>query len=667
MRGFKKLAVVFLSLTIILAALSPTVWAATANPDVTPAQIAASMSEDPQHSVNITWTTIETSLVDAKVSVYAGNQLVTTVSATKTIRSVSNSNLIDKAGNTVTQKAFYSVAVTGLEANTEYTYVCSAIDATGNVFASTGNSFKTAPSTTDEFSFIYLSDTQSSGVNGKAITANTSIFANLDPSFIYIAGDLTDTSTNEGQWEMFFNQKASDYINPALVNKNYESAMSDFVISAVQGNHDNNTFANHLSYPASGGTNITYAYTYGCVRFIMLNFENVASRPEQQEFLREQVAFAKTNGLWSVVGFHKSIYSGASHMNDSDVRDARLYWSPIFAELDVDVVLQGHDHVLSRGFVDANGDNAGNTTKNGNRSYIAEKPTNAPLYYVANCASTLKFYALIASYSGLAAPDYGFLDLNSARPAGHAQNPDGPQTSDSLAHPTFVNVTATASTLVFDTYMFSYDRDNDVAGEPYLFDSLTVTRNTGQTVPADLRLVSDKSIVRPNDYFNVSASLQTQTESNLIKIELTFDAEKLDFAGYTPAAGATTLTSDIGTGFATILVMQPNYQMDSLGSFMLQAKSTVGVGSTEITAIATFVEKVDSNKSVQITCGSLNQKTSNIGTGGFEVDMILLSNLIDAFGMTSADPGWDEFCFFDFNGNNEIDIFDIVTVAKMVK
>ena len=481
MKRLNRLSTWLLSIVFTFGLLSAPVMAAV-GPDVTPAQIGVTMTEDPQHSVSITWTTIDTTLTNPVVSIFLLNgDLVKTVDAVKTNRNVSNSGLRNAAGSAVTQKAFYNAGIDGLEPDTMYMYICSALDEDGEVYTSEGNTFKTAPSAKEEFTFIYLSDTQSSGVNGKAITANSSFFKNADPNFVFIAGDLTDTAANESQWETFFNQKATSYGNNSFVNNNYESAMSDFVISAAQGNHDNNTFTNHLTYPASGGTNITYAYTYGSAHFIMLNLETgvVNSRSDQEAFLREQAAYAKDNGLWTIVGFHKSIYSGASHMNDADVVNARQYWSPVFAELDIDVVLQGHDHVLSRGFVNELGENMGNTYNTGLRTYTAEKPSNAPLYYVGNCASTLKFYNpanYTASPNNRVVADYGFLDLNSARPAGHFQNPDGPQTSDSLRNPTYTTVTVTNESITFNTYMFSYDTTDDIAGEPYLYDSFTVTR-----------------------------------------------------------------------------------------------------------------------------------------------------------------------------------------------
>ena len=491
MQKSKKLSALFLSIVLAISLFGSVAFADDVSPDAAPAQIGVTMTEDPQHSVSVTWTTIDTNLTDPVVTVNG-----MTFNAVKTVRAVTSSNLTAANGTAVTQKAFYNAILTGLEPGTAYTYVCSAKGADGEVYAGAGGTFRTAPSAGDDFTFMYWADPQASGVNGKAITANSSFLKKYDLSFLYIAGDLTDTAANEGQWETFFNQKAAGYVDSSLVSNNFSNALSDYVIASVQGNHDNGTFANHIAHPNSGGADNTYAYTYGSARFIMLNLETgyIPARAEQQAFLREQAAYAKANGLWTIVGFHKAIYSGASHMNDNDVIDARQYWAPLFAELDVDVVLQGHDHVLSRGFVDAAGNNARSTQGDvmnyritGSRAYAANKPANAPLYYEGNCASTLKFYSA-SSYRNntndgseyLAAANYAFLDLNSARPTGHTQNPNGPQ-SDTQQNPTYTTVAVTNESITFATYCFPYNTVSDTVGpiagyEPWLYDSFTVTR-----------------------------------------------------------------------------------------------------------------------------------------------------------------------------------------------
>ena len=115
---------------------------------------------------------------------------------------------------------------------------------------------------------------------------------------------------------------------------------------------------------------------------------------------------------------HKAIYTGASHITDNDIIELRKYWSPIFAELDIDVVMQGHDHVFSRGFVNDQGANAKPEMLN---ETTALQPENSPFYMVALTAGGLKWYNekdYTVSPGDPLTLDYQFLDRNSANQQG---------------------------------------------------------------------------------------------------------------------------------------------------------------------------------------------------------------------------------------------------------
>jgi len=134
----------------------------------TPEQIALAMTTDPQTSISINWTTLDTTLTEAKVWVWeAGENENTALEYPALIetRNVYNSTI---AG--VTQKNFYSVTVTGLQAATEYNYRCGVIEAMSGV-----GSFTTAQTGNDEFTFIYISDSQVSGNHSKGWNANLDI------------------------------------------------------------------------------------------------------------------------------------------------------------------------------------------------------------------------------------------------------------------------------------------------------------------------------------------------------------------------------------------------------------------------------------------------------------------------------------------------------------
>ncbi|MGL5692719.1 MAG: metallophosphoesterase, partial [Peptostreptococcaceae bacterium] len=354
----------------------------------TPKQVNAHMGEDASTQVNLTYTTIDGGLETKAVLNKKGSSEKITV---KGENSIGNAN-----------KYFHKVAINNLEANTEYEYT---VGSESNTYS---GKFKTAPAkgSKEKIKFAFLADTQVSNTTNSEAAGAT--FANIskDVDFVYLAGDITDTSTNEMQWEAIFNNGGK-----------YPTAGQDLfgskLISAVQGNHDNNSLTRHINAPAEAG-NIVYSYDYGPATFVMLNLESAKSdanaRAKQKEYLTQIVNEAKERGQWTFVGFHKSLYTGASHITDSDAIEARKYWGPTFAELDVDVVMQGHDHVYSRGFVTTDGYNA-NPEVDNNGKVI--NPENAPLYMVGGHAGGLKWYSkknyTVGSGDPLA-PGYSFLD-----------------------------------------------------------------------------------------------------------------------------------------------------------------------------------------------------------------------------------------------------------------
>lgn len=502
----KVVSTVFLlSMVYSISSISSTTLAAEniSAQTKTPEEIALSMTSEPTTSMSINWTTIDTTLTDPMVSVWEKNAKESTAvkfNAKVETRNVSNSTILNGSGQRISMKNFYSAAITGLKPNKEYNYRCGATDAMSEV-----KSFKTAPNNNGEYTFIYVSDSQVSGNHSKAWQANLDTAKKMYPNakYIYIAGDLTNTAADEGQWESFFNQPGNAQYNEVFSG----SLISELPLAAAMGNHDSSKagvggMSSHYAYESKvEGVPATYAYDYGAARMITLNLENAysrdneAARTAQTKFLRDEVAKAKAEDKWVMVGFHKSIYSGANHMDDSDVIYNRKYWSPILAELNVDVVLQGHDHVLSRGFINADGTKADVTKQISDRTYIAKKPDHAPLYYVGNTGSSLKFYAPILNNDWIqpgdpVAPDFGYLDINSAVPVGYTSptgqllNP-GPCTNDDLEEsdpnfyrtPTFTAVTVSNGSIEFKTYMTGFNpNNNSIVQDTFMYDNLKVTR-----------------------------------------------------------------------------------------------------------------------------------------------------------------------------------------------
>lgn len=192
-------------------------------------------------------------------------------------------------------------------------------------------------------------------------------------------------------------------------------ALRSLTLATNIGNHDSNgiNYQEHFNLPnessSQGDTPAggDYWYSYNGVLFLSLNSNNM-STAEHKEFMSSAIRAyqAANNGaepLWKIVTFHHSIYSTASHMENDDIIQRRNGLPQVFKELDIDVVLQGHDHVYTRTYMM----DGGAVSANENYTYASgeeKAPTavTAPsgiLYVTANSASGSKYYDLHAGYN----------------------------------------------------------------------------------------------------------------------------------------------------------------------------------------------------------------------------------------------------------------------------
>ena len=111
--------------------------------------------------------------------------------------------------------------------------------------------------------------------------------------------------------------------------------------------------------------------------------------------------------------------------------------------------------------------------------------------------------------------------------------------------------------------------------------------------------------------------------------------------------------------------------LDVVGQDMVfTAKSDVdfAAGYQTITAVAEYVEKDDTAKVEKQSHVAMVTFTTTGTDSETEFDLIYLSNMIDAFGVTSSDADWDaKYVWMDWVGNGRIDIADIAYVAMRIK
>ena len=280
------------------------------------------------------------------------------------------------------------VTVDGLTAATKYKFTITSGD---------GKLSKTHTYVTKDFgkgkafTFAAVGDPQI-GASGNAETDSQGWKKTLnaiqkddaDYAFLFSMGDQVNTNTDESEYSYFLSPMTA------------ETAVLPFV--NMEGNHDvlAKNYTDHFTDPnvTSYGTVLSgdgdYSFTYNGVLFMVLNTNNL-SVSQHKAFLEQTVA-EHEDATWKVVCFHKSVYSVANHVTDTDISVLRDGLSPILAALDVDVVLQGHDHVYARSYI-----MGGESGKEADTSKGVQKDIYQPdgvQYVTLNSSSGSKFYSI---------------------------------------------------------------------------------------------------------------------------------------------------------------------------------------------------------------------------------------------------------------------------------
>ncbi len=205
-------------------------------------------------------------------------------------------------------------------------------------------------------------------------------------SFLVSAGDQVETANNEDHYD--------SYLIEELLN---------LPVATTIGNHDNTAnYSEHFNVPNEstlGGSSAggDYWYTYGDALFMMINAQNT-SAAEHQEFMEAAIA-ANPDVNWTIAVFHQSVYSAASHSKTQVILDWREVMVPVIDELEIDIVLMGHDHSYTRTYQMYGNEVAEELTETGEQvSGGKAVDPEGTLYVTANSASGSKFYGLQDEY-----------------------------------------------------------------------------------------------------------------------------------------------------------------------------------------------------------------------------------------------------------------------------
>ena len=258
----------------------------------------------------------------------------------------------------------YKAHATGLEPDTTYYY---QVGSESGEISEIGQ-FKTSGEAGDPFKFVHYTDTQNAfwneNVRNEAAFGADTLMRALetagDADFILHTGDVVEIAEIEDEWVDIFERSRPYFMSAAM--------------AVAPGNHDEyaldwgdepftEKFNEHFNVPVTndaidGGS--YYSFDYNGVHFVTLNTnDNKESEDnpnegaigeEQMEWVREDIEQARANGAeWIVLNYHKPLYSKSYHsLQDDDVQEVREELTALIDELDVDLALQGHDHVVSR-------------------------------------------------------------------------------------------------------------------------------------------------------------------------------------------------------------------------------------------------------------------------------------------------------------------------------
>lgn len=282
-------------------------------------------------------------------------------------------NLTTKARYTAYEdRLFYKAELLNLEPGTTYVYRIG--DAVDDRWTETFE-FTTEEENVTGFSFIGVTDPQSSSWNnGFSLYKNTldaAIKDDPDAAFMVNLGDHVGTGTTQSQWDGYFKAtrglcESLPHMSASGNHENYypsgetvdaltlgklfslqfnnpdngKDALSNLTVDSVSKDHNKGLITNV--------EDTIYSFDYGNAHFAVLNSGSDYSSSDHKLLMKEQMEWLKkdlaaTDKKWKIVMSHIGIFPAKTERWHA--RDIVL---PVLQEYGVDLVLNGHDHMVAR-------------------------------------------------------------------------------------------------------------------------------------------------------------------------------------------------------------------------------------------------------------------------------------------------------------------------------
>lgn len=282
-----------------------------------------------------------------------------------------------KQDNVVADVAHHKVAVGNLKENTEYIYkVGSDRDGWSQEYTFNTGTYG------DSWNFLHFGDVQlystkdlAGQTEGWNKTVSSAVERFPQTAFLLSAGDQANHSSM---------QEHAGFISPEAL-KQYRTVVN-------MGNHDKyyaDSYAAVYNRPNAEDEN--YWFEYNNALFISMDTNDWQDFEDDVAFLRKTVAEHGQDKDWIILTYHHATFSQAYHQEDRSIMYWRERMTPIFSELDVDLVLSGHDHIYTRSYLMNGFDpvDAGRVVEQGE---TIEKKKGEVQYVTSNSSSGSKYY-----------------------------------------------------------------------------------------------------------------------------------------------------------------------------------------------------------------------------------------------------------------------------------
>ncbi|KKO48539.1 hypothetical protein VT06_11545 [Arsukibacterium sp. MJ3] len=260
----------------------------------------------------------------------------------------------------------HRVTFTELKSDTLYTY---RVQGAGTW--SEWLQFRTTSTELKPFSFIYFGDAQNHVKAHVSRVMREAFMQRPRASLMLHAGDLVNSraGNHDNEWGEWFAASGwqASMINQFITPGNHEYIEQDGDVRTLVPQ-----FSAQFSALKNGPQPLqdtVYFTDYQGVRFISLNsmeaLQNEALAKLQADWLQQ--VLENNPSRWTVVTYHHPMFSVSSGRDNARLRQ---YWQPLLERFQVDLVLQGHDHVYGR-------------LENISSGLGAASPNNGPVYVVS--------------------------------------------------------------------------------------------------------------------------------------------------------------------------------------------------------------------------------------------------------------------------------------------